>query len=154
MKKELIENIMKLKGQTLNSINFACEMIMLDFGKDAIHCQALTRISKHNDILFTTYDYQTWDGNESKNNDEYYFFETYKDEIVNGVVTDIKVSNTNDLIIEFDNGVKIEVFIANGYNHYDEENEQWSLLINAGTEHSKHYVVYNKNIEFYDLSKK
>lgn len=151
MKKELIENIMKLKGQTLNSINFACEMIMLDFGKDAIHCQALTRISKHNDILFTTYDYQTWDGNESKNNDEYYFFEKYKDEIVNGFVTDIKVSNTNDLIIEFDNGVKIEVFIANGYNHYDEENEQWCLLINVMEKQSKHYAVYNKNIEFYDL---
>ena len=151
MKKELIQNLKRLIGQKLNLIKFACEMIMLDFGKDAIHCQVLTRISKHNDILFTTYDYQTWDGNESKNNDEYYFFEKYKDEIVNGFVTDIKVSNTNDLIIEFDNGVKIEVFIANGYNHYDEENEQWSLLINVMEKHSKHYAVYNKNIEFYDL---
>ena len=45
----------------------------------------------------------------------YNIYEKYKDEIVNGFVTDIKVSNTNDLIIEFDNGVKIEVFIANGY---------------------------------------
>ena len=95
---------------------------MLDFGKDAIHCQALTRISKNDDILFTTFDYQTWDQKESENNDEYYFFEKYKDEIVNGVVTEIKVSNTNDLIIEFDNGVKIEVFIANGYNHYEISN--------------------------------
>ena len=154
MKKELTENLKRLTGQKLNLINFACQMVMLDFGKDAIHCQALTRISKNDDILFTIFDYQTWDQKESENNDEYYFFEKYKDEIINGVVTDIKVSNTNDLIIEFDNGVKIEVFIANGYNHYDEENEQWRLLINVMEKHSKHYVVYNKNIEFYDLSKK
>ena len=46
---------------------------------------------------------------------------------------------------------KIEVFIANGYNHYDEENEQWCLLINVMAKHSKHYAVYNKNIEFYYL---
>lgn len=151
MKKELIQNLKRLIGQKLNLIKFACQMIMLDFGKDAIHCQALTRISKNDDILFTTFDYQTWDQKESENNDEYYFFEKYKDEIVNGVVTDIKVSNTNDLIIEFDNGVKIEVFIANGYNHCDEENEQWCLLINVMEKHSKHYAVYNKNIEFYDL---
>ena len=75
MKKELIQNLKRLIGQKLNLIIFACQMIMLDFGKDAIHCQALTRISKNDDILFTTFDYQTWDQKESENNDEYYFFE-------------------------------------------------------------------------------
>lgn len=57
MKKELIQNLMKLTGQKLNIIKFACQMIILDFGKYGIHCQALTRISKNDDILFTTFDY-------------------------------------------------------------------------------------------------
>lgn len=61
MKTELIQNLKILIGQKLNSIKFACQMVMLDFGKDAIHCQALTRISKNDDILFTTFDYQNWD---------------------------------------------------------------------------------------------
>lgn len=84
MKNELIINLMNLKGLKLNIIKFACQMVILDFGKDGIHCQALTRISKNHDIFFTTFDYQTWDQKESENNDEYYFFEKYKHQIVKG----------------------------------------------------------------------
>ena len=61
MKKELIQNLKRLIGQKLNLIKFACQMVMLDYGKYAIHFQALTRISKNDDILFTTFDYQNWD---------------------------------------------------------------------------------------------
>lgn len=27
-----------------------------------------------------------------------------------------------------DNGIKIELFVKNGYNHFDDENEQWVFL--------------------------
>ena len=48
----------ELKGTKLKNINLVCQMIVLNFDNNRIHCQSLTRISKNNDIIFTTFDYQ------------------------------------------------------------------------------------------------
>lgn len=42
----------ELKGTKLKNINLVCQMIVLNFGNNSIHCQSLTRISKKNDIIF------------------------------------------------------------------------------------------------------
>ena len=123
-------------------------MIVLDFGRVGIHCQCLTRIIKGMDILFTTQDYQSWDEKEDTNNDEWYFCNKYKAIIEGGVVEEININNMNDLFIKLDNGVCIEVYVSNGYYHYEEEQEQWRLLVDG--EKSYHMVVYNKHIEFID----
>lgn len=152
MNKRLENYLNKLVGYKLNSIKFACQMMMFDFGKYAIHSQCLTRISKNDDILFTSYDYQSWDGKDDENNDEWYFFDKYKKVIINGIVTKVIYNNFNDLILVLDNGVSIEIFVSNGYFHYDDEKEQYRLLIDIDTseDNSVHAVVFNKHIEFTD----
>ena len=35
------------------------------------------------------------------------------------------MSPVHDVAIQLDNGVQIELFVANGFHHYGEENEQW-----------------------------
>ncbi|MGM9969301.1 MAG: hypothetical protein ACI35S_02780, partial [Anaeroplasma sp.] len=68
-------------GSKLKDIKLACQMILFDFGNVGIHFQQFTRVSKNNDILFTTLDYQSWDEKEDTNNDEKYFFDKYRNEI-------------------------------------------------------------------------
>ena len=141
------EQVVKsINGLKLNKISLACQMIILDFGRVGSHCQCLTRIIKGTDILFTTQDYQSWDGKEDTNNDEWYFYQKYKPIIEGGVVEEININSINDLFIKLNNDVCIEVYVSNGYYHYEEEQEQWRLLV-AG-EKSYHMVVYNKHIEF------
>ena len=147
MTEKLDEYLKQLVGTKLNRINLATQMIILDFGKMGIHCQTWTRISKYNDILFTTYDYQSWDEKVDTNNDEWYFFDKYQSEIVNGSVENIYLNQLNDLTIFLDNGIKIEIFVGNGYFHYAEEQEQWRLLVDVDSKTSQHIVVYNKHIE-------
>lgn len=143
------EQVLKsINGLKLNNISLACQMIALEFGRVGIHCQCLTRIRKGTDILFTTQDYQCWDGKEDTNNDEWYFCQKYKPIIEGGVVEEININNMNDLFIKLDNGVCIEVYVSNGYYHYEEEQEQWRLLVDG--KKSYHMVVYNKHIEFID----
>ena len=144
-KEQVVKSISGLK---LNKISLACQMIVLDFGRVGIHCQCLTRIITGTDILFTTQDYQSWDGKEDTNNDEWYFYNKYKATIEGGVVEEININNMNDLFIKLDNGVCIEVYVSNGYYHYEEEQEQWRLLVDG--KRSYHMVVYNKHIEFID----
>ncbi|MBO5866507.1 MAG: hypothetical protein J6Q55_00435, partial [Clostridia bacterium] len=58
----------------------------------------------------------------------------------------VKVSPLYDLEIEMDNGVRIEVYVQNGYNHFDEENSQW--LFFRVNDHDFPFVsVYNKTID-------
>ena len=137
----------KLVGIKLKDIKLACQMIILNFGNNGIHCQQFTRVSKNDDILFTTLDYQSWDEKVDTNNDEKYFFDKYRNEIIGGAVVRIIYNKFNDLTIIFDNGVVIETFVSNGYNHFVDEIEQWRLLINTSDDDSKHIVIYNKKVE-------
>lgn len=137
----------QLVGIKLKDIKLACQMIILDFGNIGIHCQQFTRVSKNDDILFTTLDYQNWDEKVDTNNDEKYFFDKYRDEIIGGVVARIIYNKFNDVTIIFDNGVVIEIFVSNGYNYFVDEIENWRLLIDTSDDDSKHIVIYNKKVE-------
>lgn len=148
MNEKLQKYINNIIGLKLEEINLACEMIMLNFGNYKIHFQSFTRVIKNNDILLTTLDYQSWDKKEDKNNDEWYFLEKYKKEILNGIVIDVSLTKTNDLTIVFDNGITIETYISNGYSHYEEEQEQWRLIIKLDNDKSHDIVIYNKHIEY------
>ncbi|MCM1083204.1 MAG: hypothetical protein NC393_12665 [Clostridium sp.] len=157
---ELNKCMSELKDLRLVSFNLACEMMIFDFEKYAIHSQCLTRIIKNDDILFTTLDYQNWDEENDKNNDEWFFKDKYCDEIVGGCVVSVELNALNDVKIVLDNTVTIEMFISNGYYHYAEENEQWRL-IKLNPEYKKdmlpkmdvslfHLVVNNKMIEKFE----
>ena len=117
--------------------------------QQAFNCQCLTRIRKETDILFTTQDYQSWDRKKDTNNDEWYFLNKYKSIIEGGVVVDIIINGMNDLFIKLDNGIYIEIYVSNGYYHYEEEQEQWRLLIDIENLVAQ-MVVYNKHIEYID----
>lgn len=148
MNKKLQKYINNIIGLKIEEINLACEMIMLNFENYKIHFQSFTRVIKNNDILLTTLDYQSWDKKEDKNNDEWYFLEKYKKEILNGIVIDVSLTKTNDLTIVFDNGITIETYISNGYYHYEEEQEQWRLILKLDNDESYDIVIYNKHIEY------
>ncbi|MGN0814807.1 MAG: hypothetical protein ACI4MH_06225 [Candidatus Coproplasma sp.] len=133
-------------GKRLESLNLACEMMMFNFGDYALHSLCLTRIIHEQDILVTTLDYQSWDGEVDTNNDEHYFVEKFKDKIVGGIVTSVKVSPLYDVEIIMDNGIRIELFIQNGYHHFEDEEEQW-VFFKAG-DHSYPYItVCNKTVD-------
>ncbi|MGM9681970.1 MAG: hypothetical protein ACI3XQ_00065 [Eubacteriales bacterium] len=155
---ELKNLIAKIVGLRLNFIGCACEMLMFGFENNemsyAIHGQCLTRIIKNGDILLTTLDYQSWDGEHEENNDEYYNLSKYKMEIEGGKVLSVDVDPLFDVIITLDNGVTIQLLIQNGYSHYDEEREQYRFfeispddtdVVREKLHH--HYVVYSKYIE-------
>lgn len=144
-----IENIVGLK---LDSVNPACEMLMFNFGRYAIHSQCLTRIIRRDDILVTTIDYQSWDGETDTNNDEWFNLDKYKSVIVNGKVISVQILPWYDLIIRLDNDVVIQLLIENSYAHYDDEREQYrffEISNESDTEQTqrRHYVVYSKHID-------
>lgn len=147
----MLDNIVGLR---LTDIKHACEMLIFHFGEYAIHAQCLTRILKDDDILLTTADYQSWDGESNTNNDEYYNLDKYKSSIEGGTVVSAEVNKLFDLFITLDNNVIIQIIIQNGYSHYDEEKEQYRFFgiveddkIGEQSQLRKHYVVYNKRIE-------
>lgn len=130
----------------LDSLNLACDMMMFRFGDFALHAQCFTRIIHGNDILVTTLDYQSWDGENEGNNDEWFFVERYKNIIVGGIVSSVHVSALHDVAIELDNGVRIELFAANGHSHFEAEQEQWVFFKHH--DHSHPFVtVYNKTVD-------
>lgn len=153
---ELKNLISKIVGLRLDIIGHACEMLMFNFGNYALHSQCMTRIIKNDDILVTTLDYQSWDGEHSENNDELYNLKKCRAEIEGGKVLTVDVNPLRDVIITLDNGVTIQILIQNSYAHYDEEHEQYRFF-EAGSEDEteeqknshKHYVVYNKSIEIH-----
>ena len=81
---KLHEHLQAIVGKQLDALNMACEMMMFSFGKYALHTQCLTRIICKNDILVTTLDYQSRDGEVEENNDEWYFVEENRAKIVGG----------------------------------------------------------------------
>ena len=142
----LEEHLQIIIGKQLDALNMACEMMMFSFEKYELHSQCLTRIICKNDVLVTTLDYQSWDGEIEKNNDEWYFVEQNKDKIIGGTVTSVNVNALHDVTIVLDNSISIELFVKNGYHHFDDEQEQWVFF--KHNDHSYPFItVYNKSVD-------
>ena len=134
-----------LTSRPLTALNFACELMMFSFGEYRLHSQCLTRVLLYDEILFTTQDFQSWDGEKQSNNDLWYFAEKFRERIIGGKVHTIDVSPLYDLRLTLDNGVSIELFTSNGFHHYGEEAEQWVFFHHH--DHSFPFVtVYNKSV--------
>ena len=142
----LTEHLQAIVGKPLDAINLACEMMMFSFGDYALHCQCLTRIVCQGDILVTTLDYQSWDGEAEENNDEWYFVEQNRDKIVGGIVTGVSINALHDVVIILDNGIRIELFVQNGNYHFGGEREQWVFF--KQHDHAFPFVtVYSKTVD-------
>ena len=143
---QLMEHLQAIVGKRLDAINLACEMMMFSFEKYELHAQCLTRIICGNDMIVTTLDYQSWDGQAEENNDEWYFVEQNRAKIVGGAVTSVNVNALYDVVIILDNGVRIELLMANGYRHFGDEHEQWVFF--KSQDHSHPFItVYSKNVD-------
>ncbi len=141
----LNEHLQSIVGKKLDALSLACEMMVFSFEDYALHSLCLTRIILKKDILVTTLDYQSWDGEVDTNNDERYFVEKYRDQIVGGSVKSVSVSSLYDVEIIMDNGVRIELYIKNGYHHFDDEKEQWVFF---SDDHTYPFItVYNKTVD-------
>ena len=143
---KLMEHLRAIVGKQLDAIKLACEMMMFSFEKYELHAQCFTRIICRNEVLVTTLDYQTWDGEIEENNDEWYFVEQKSAIILGGTVTSVNVNALHDLAIALDNGITIELFIKNGCHHFDDEQEQWVFF--KYNDHSCPFItVYNKSVD-------
>ena len=143
---KLNEHLQAILGKQLDALNMACEMMMFSFEKYELHAQCLVRIICENDILVTTLDYQSWDGEVEENNDEWYFVEQNKAKIVGGKVTSVSINTLHDVTIVLDNGIRIDLFIKNGYHHFENEQEQWVFF--KHNDHSYPFItVYNKTVD-------
>ena len=81
--KKIQEKVNSLIGQKLTNVCTAAEMLRFYFDNDhGIHSLCLTRVRKKEDILLTSFDYYNWDEKDDKNNDEWYYLEKYKEDIV------------------------------------------------------------------------
>ena len=86
MNNEINEFIDLWMGKRLEKIYNICEMIEIDFSDNLVlHGLGLTRIFLKNDLVITTMDYNSWDQVESKNNDEWFNTEKYRDQIIGGI---------------------------------------------------------------------
>lgn len=142
----LDEHLQAIVGKQLDALNMACEMMMFSFGNFALHAQCLTRIICENDILVTTLDYQSWDGEVEENNDEWYLVEQNRTKIVGGTVISVNVNVLHDVTILLDNCISIELFVKNGYHHFDDEQEQWVFF--KRNDHSYPFItVYSKSVD-------
>jgi len=143
---KLMEHLQAIVGKRLDAINLACEMMMFRFEKYELHALCLTRILCENDILVTTLDYQSWDGEAEGNNDEWYFVEQNRSKIVGGTVLSVSINALHDVVIILDHGIKIELFVKNGCHHFDDEHEQWVFFKHH--DHSHPFItVYNKTVD-------
>lgn len=146
--KDLVDSLLGSKLEVLN-----CEVNMLEFCFDnslTIHVNGFGRVIKNNDLLITTQDYQSWDGEESRHNDEWVNMTQFRSDIVGGLVEKVELSPINDLRLILDNGVTIECLIENAYPHYEDEIEQWVLFENKYSQKTKRgfLSVYNKHTCF------
>ena len=143
---KLTKHLHMIVEKRLDAINLACEMMMFSFGEYELHTQCLTRIICNNDVLVTTLDYQSWDGEIEENNDEWYFVEQNRTKIVGGMVTSVTVNALHDVVIVLDNGIEIELLVKNGYHHFNDEKEQWVFFKHH--DHSYPFItVYNKSVD-------
>lgn len=157
---ELAKLIKKIVSSRFTEVGWACNMLMFNFaGNDieyAIHAQCFTRIIKNDDILVTTFDWQSWDGEHEENNDYLYNLKKFKPDIEGGIVLSVEVNSLFDVIITLDNGVTIQIFIDRSYPHYNEGWEQYRFFETSPDDKAKkqenlppHYVVYSKHIEIH-----
>ena len=143
---KLAEHLHTIVGKRLDTIELACEMMMFSFEQYALHAQCFTRIIFGDEILATTLDYQSWDGEAEENNDEWYFVAQNRAKIVGGTVISVDVSPLHDVVIILDNGIKIELFVQNGGHHFCEEQEQWVFF--KRHDHSYPFItVYSKTVD-------
>ena len=143
---KLNEHLQTIVGKRLNDLHLILELMSFSFEEYAFHALGLTRIIYGNDILVTTIDYLSWDGETDTNNDEWYFVEQYRDKIIGGTVVSVTVNSLHDVVIILDNGVRIETYIKNGHNHFEEECEQWCFF--KVDDHSYPFItVYNKTVD-------
>lgn len=151
-----MENIEKefvygLKDSKLEGIYLAANMLRFCFDNSLhLHVNGFCRVIKNSDLLITTHDYDSWDGEESTHNDEWVNVKAYKDELIGGKVTAVELNPINDLKVTLDNGVTIECLIENAYPHYEDEMEQWVLFEGkeSGKEERGFLTVYNKRVKF------
>lgn len=143
-----VEFVHSLTGKKLEYAGWAAEILDLSFGDLVLHGMGCTRVIKNGDILISTLDYQSWDEVSCSHNDEYINIEKYNNEIVGGTVMSVELSECNDLILELDNGIRIECLIANAYPHYCEEREQWVLFVPQNKGGVLFLSVRNKSVSF------
>lgn len=98
--------------------------------------------------------YQSWDGEESENNDEWHNLDKFEPVIVGGKVTSVELNPLYDLTITLDNAISVHILIENGYSHYGEEREQYRFFEIGQDEETEeeerqrpHYVIYGKHID-------
>ena len=61
-------------------------------------------------------------------------------------VTSVDVSPLHDVVIDLDNGIRIETFVKNGYHQFDGKSEQWVFF--KVDDHSNPFItVWNKNVD-------
>ena len=114
-------------GKRLEGLNCICEMLDFCFSDNLVlHGLGLTRIFLNDDLIITTMDYNSWDQEESKHNDEWFNTDKFRNQIIGGKVTSISINKSNDLFVEMDNGVRIECYISNAYPHYEERSSSFS----------------------------
>ena len=135
-------------GKRLEGLNCICEMLDFCFSDNLVlHGLGLTRIFLNDDLIIPTMDYNSWDQEESKHNDEWFNTDKFRNQIIGGKVTSISISKSNDLFVEMDNGVRIECYISNAYPHYEEECEQWLLFEHTENHSGRILTAYNKRLE-------
>jgi hypothetical protein len=145
-RKRIIEELTKIIGKKIISINHVCDLICVNFENDySIHSQALIRFLKGNKVLFTRSDYFAKENDDinSKNNYEINS-KNYIDIFIGNRVVDIKVNEIGDCFIKLENNVKIDIYINVGKENFYDCNEQYRIFKSE----EKHLVVYdNKKIE-------
>mgnify|MGYP004699675843 CR=1 FL=1 len=136
----------RLTGKPLCCLCFACEAMLFDFGDISVHSQCFTRVIHENRILFTTWDYQNWDGVTDTENDEWVQGKRYRDEMLNRKVVRTELTGTNDLFVWLEGGYLLQLFVSNGAEPlYGVPGEQWRLIEG---EHRPHLVVTQTSVEF------
>ena len=152
MKERLKQYLETFIGKELLNINLACEMMCFDFGNMSLHASSFTRVLQNNEVLVTTLDYQSWDGQVDSNNDLWRNVDKFKHLIIGNKIERIELSMVNDLFVYLENGIIIQSFAPNGPLHYSDYWEQWRFLVGLDDEDDKaeplHIVAEGKEIRF------
>ena len=152
MKERLKQYLETFIGKELLNINLACEMMCFDFGNMSLHASSFTRVLKNNEVLVTTLDYQSWDGQVDTNNDLWRNVDKFKHLIIGNKIERIELSMVNDLFVYLENGIIIQSFAPNGSLHYSDYWEQWRFLVDLDVKDDEveplHIVGEGKEISF------
>lgn len=135
--------IRQIIGTRLTDLNLACEMMMFSFEARQLHAPCFTRIIHDDEIVATTMDYQSWDGEHANNNDALYNITRCKSSLVGGVVESVSISALCDLTIILNNHVRIELYASSGPAHFGEENEQWVFF--KADDHAHPFITVSRN---------